>query len=145
MIQLDIKPKYWEDKVSLFLAYMVHRGAQSSTIKSYTSAIKAILTEDGYEWDNKRILLTTLTRACRLKNDRVSTRLPIQCGLLELILFEIQRIYSDQEYLSIAYNALFILGYYGLFRIGELTKSDHVIKAANIHVGQNKEKILVVL
>ena len=144
VIRLAYKPRYWEDRVSLFLAYMVEKGAQSSTIKSYTSAIKAVLVDDGYQWDNQRILLTTLTKACRLHNDRVMTRLPIQCRLLELILFEIQRLHEKQTYLPILYKTVFSLGY-GLFRVGELTFSDHVIKAANVHVALNKEKILVVL
>ena len=40
VIKLDIKPQTWEEKVSLFLAQLVDSGAQSSTIKSYVSAIK---------------------------------------------------------------------------------------------------------
>ena len=46
------------------------------------------------------------------------------------------------------YSALFALGYYGLFRIGELCMTDtdnHTIKAHDIHIGTNKDKILVVL
>ena len=113
------------------------------------SAIKKTLINDDYPWDNDRILLTTLTKACRLENDRVKTRLPIQGGLLELVLFEINRMLSTQHYLSLMYTALFALGYYGLFRVGELFKThddvDHTIKARNVHVATNKEKILVIL
>ena len=43
------------------------------------------------------------------------------------------------------YRALFALGYYGLFRVGELTYSTHVVKACNVHVGINKQKILVII
>ena len=38
-----------------------------------------------------------------------------------------------------------LLAYYGLFRIGELTQSQHQIKAKDIHIRMNKKKILVVL
>ena len=41
--------------------------------------------------------------------------------------------------------ALFALGYYGLMRVGELTYSTHVVKAANVHMATNKDKLLVVL
>ena len=145
VIRLDRKPPSWEEKVALFIAFLSEKGTQSSTIKSYISAIKCVLKEDGYQWNNQKILLSALTKACRLKKDCVRTRLLIQCGLLELILFEIQRIFTDQTYLSILYKTIFALGYYGLFRVGELTMSDHVIKASNIHIATNKEKILVVL
>ena len=145
VIRLDKKPHLWEDKASLFFAYLIDKGAQSSTIKSYKSAIKSILIDDGYDWRDNRILLNTLTRACKLQNDRVRTRLPIKSGLLELILFEVERICQGQEYLICLHQAILILGYYGLFRVGELTTGDHPIKAKDVHVATNKEKILVVL
>ena len=78
-------------------------------------------------------------------NDQVKTRLPIQCGLLELILFEIERVYSQQPYLDILFKTLFVIAYYGLMRPGEVTKSQHVVKAKDVHVGLNKEKIMLVL
>ena len=35
--------------------------------------------------------------------------------------------------------------YYGLLRNGEMTESDHVIKAKDVYIGTNKNKILLVL
>ena len=43
------------------------------------------------------------------------------------------------------YQLLFALGYYGLMRVGELTNSQHVVKAANVHSAMNKNKILIIL
>ena len=146
IIRLDDMPITWEERTILFVAHLIEQGAQSSSIKSYVSAIKHVLQTDGYEWEDNKVLLNSLTSACKLKNDRLRTRLPIQSNLLELILFEIQRIFNDEQpYLICMYRALFALGYYGLFRVGELTNSQHVIKAKDIHVGYNKEKMLVVL
>ena len=48
-------------------------------------------------------------------------------------------------YLCIMYQALFILGYYGLMRVGELTLSPHTVQANNVHVAYNKEQIKIVL
>ena len=147
IISLDLKPMSWEDRTSLFIAHMIDRGLQSCSVRSYVSAIKRILVDDGYCWNDQKVLLTSLTRACRLVNDRVHTRLGIQIGLLELILFEVHKMYGNdgQVYLSTMYKSLLILGYYGLLRAGELTQSPHVIKAVNIHLAANKQKILVVL
>ena len=122
---------------------------QSSTVKSYVSAIKRILIDDGYEWNDNKILLNALTKACRLINDRVQTRLPIHCGLLELLLFEIHRHFmtgrENQIYLTVLYQVIFALGYYGLMRVGELTLSQHTLKAKDVHLSYNKEKLLMVL
>ena len=100
---------------------------------------------DGYSWDDSKVLLSSLTRACKIVNDRVKTRLPIQCGLLELILFEIDRIHQNQPYLACLFKTLLAISYYGLMRAGEVTASPHVVKAKDVHMGLNKDKILIVL
>ena len=53
--------------------------------------------------------------------------------------------FNAQWYMENMYKALFALGYYGLPRVGELTHSQHVIKARDVHLGMNKDKILVIL
>ena len=141
VVCLDRIPSTWEERTSLFLAHLIDSGAQSASIKSYVSAIKRIL-DDCYEWNDTKVLLHSLTRACRLINDRVRTRLPIQSSLMELLLFEIQRYLHKQPYLITMYSAMIVLHYYGLLRIGELTESPHVIKAMNVNISRNKEKIL---
>ena len=145
LIKLDKRPDSWEDRLTLFGAYLVNKGLQSSTLKSYFSAIKCVLREDGYIVNNEKLLLGTLTRACKLVNDQVTTRLPIQGKLLELILFEVERAMQQQPYLESLYKAIFCLGYYGLFRVGELATGSHPIKAANVHIGENKDKMLFIL
>ena len=138
-------PQSWEERTALFVAFQVDRGMKSSSVKSYISAIKKMLQNDGYIWDDKKVLLSSLTCACKIINDKLKTRLPIQCGLLELILFETARVCNKQPYNCRLYQTLFAIGYYGLLRAGELTLSEHVIRAKNVHVGLNKEKILLVL
>ena len=147
LISLDHMPELWENRTSLFIANLVDNGYQSSTVRSYVSGIKNMLIGDGYQWNDNLILISALTRACRLINDHVTTRLPIHCGLLELILFEIQRYFTQrkQPYLECLYKAMFALGYYGLLRISELAVSEHVLKAAHIHLAINKDKLLLVL
>ena len=145
-------PNKWEERTALYCAYLVKNGIQSSTSRSYISAIKAVLQDDNYVWDNSLILLSTLTRACRLENDVIRMKLPIQVKLLELLLFEIKRIFtnSGQMYLSTLYKTIFLTRYYSLFCIGELTTgraggNKHTIKAVNVHVAQNKDKIMIML
>ena len=147
IINLDKRPDTWEERTILYIGYLVHNGMQFSMIKSYVSVIKKTLVDDGYDWNDEKVLLTSFTKGCRLVNDKVKTRLGITKGLLELLLFEIERVFwaKSQCYLEIMYKAMFALGYYGLMRIGKLTYSCHVVKAANVHIAKNKCKILVVL
>ena len=149
LISLDTKENLsWEEKTALFGTYLVDGGVQSSTLKSYFSAIKHILKQDGYPWDDNKAILSSLVRGCCLENDKVKVRLPIQKSLLELLLFESERFFNEsapQPYLEILYKTIFCLAYYGMMRVGELTWSPHTVKACNIHVGHNKDKIQVVL
>ena len=80
-------------------------------------------------------------------NDTLLVRMPIHWKLLNMILFEVEHIYyqNPQPYLEVMFKTIFSLAYYGLMRIGELTDSPHVLKACNVHISQNKDKILLIL
>ena len=145
VITLDKIPPTWEHRAILFAAHLIEKGKQSSTVKSYMSGIKRLLVNAGYNWKDNFVLLNSMTKACRLINDQVRTRLPIKYGLLETILFEIERIYKNQWYLQCMYKAMFMLCYYGMMRIGEVTESPHVLLARNVNRATNKNKLLMIL
>ena len=145
MFLLDKIPSTWEERLVLFVGYLMEQNKQSSTIKSYISAIKAILQEDRIKLSEDTYLITSLTKACRLKNDTVRVRLPIHRDLLIEIIPQVKRHFDQQHYLSILYQSLFITAYYGMFRVGELTSGDHPILAKDVHIAQNKDKVLFLL
>ena len=131
----------------LFAAYLIQSGRQSSTVNSYLSAVRTVLRTENVKLQEDLYLISSLTKACRLKNDRVKHRLPIQCDLLLVIVRTIKRYYEDrnQVYLSILYQSLMITAYFGLFRVGELMKGSHPVLARDVHIALNKKKILFIL
>ena len=148
LIKLDTIPISWEQRILLFGVHLVDQGYQSTTLQSYVSAIKNILTTDGIELDHDKIMLGTLARVCKLSNDRIHIRLPIKACLLEVLLFELERLFSDenpQPYLESLYKAMFTLAFYGLLRVGEISRHAHLLKACNLYIGRNKNKILAIL
>ena len=146
-IKLDRKPRTWEERLVLFVGYLIDNKRQSNTIKTYISAIRSVLVDDGITLNENKVLLTSLTKACKLKNDQVKHRFPIRKGLLEVILREIQTQFLDnnQPYLAIMYKALYATAYYGLFRASEVTTGAHPIQARDVHIGENKNKMMFVL
>ena len=81
LIKLDWMPPEWEIRVGLFCAHLIRvRKLQSATIKTYVSAIKAVLAEDGYIWNKNRLLLNAVTRGCKMENDHVTDRRPHTIG-----------------------------------------------------------------
>ena len=89
-LSLDVKPRLWEDRLVLFVGHLVNNNKQSSTIKSYMSAIKYVLKEDKIEINENQFLIQSLTKACKLINNQVTRQLPIQKDLLGALLRKIK-------------------------------------------------------
>ena len=147
IIRLDRKPSSWEECLTLFIGYLIDSRKQSATVKLYISAIKATLQEVGVKINHDRTLITSLTKACRLVNDQIRTRLPIQKDLLGVIINQINQYYGvkNQNYLRVLYKTLVSTAYFGLFRVGELSKGEHPVLAKDMHMGMNKRKVLFIL
>ena len=151
IIAVDNVPDTWEEKISLYCGFLVEIcGLQSATIKSYVSAIKYILRSIDYFCDDQKILLSTFVGICKEHNDHLMNRMAIKRGLMEQILFQIERKFAEddqQPYLEKLYKTVFIFMYYGMLRIGEVAhaKGGHTLKAKDVHLGINKNKILIIL
>ena len=144
---MDDKPTSWEDRIILFTGYLVDSKLKSTTIRTYISAVRGALAEDGFELDSNIFAVSALTRACRIRNDTIIHQFPIHKGVLRLILSQAD-VWADeicQPYLRVLYKALFATTYYGLLRVGEVTLSPHVVLARDVHIGINKKKLLLVL
>ena len=85
-IRLDDKPKEWTDRLTLFVGYLIQNNKQSSTVRSYISAIKAVLKTNNIKIEEDQYLLASLTKACRLRNDSICHRFPIRKSMLAIIL-----------------------------------------------------------
>ena len=120
---------------------------RSTTIQLYVSAIKAVLGDVGVILQEDKCLLTSLMRACRLKNNTIQCKLPIKKDLYAAIVNKCEDLLETghQFYLSCLYKAIFTAGYYGMMRIGEITSGDHPVKAIDVHVALNKRKMLFIL
>ena len=143
-MKLDKKPKTWEDRLTLFVGYLIETKKKSSTVKSYISAIKSVLIEDGREVHEDKFLFSSLTRACKLKNDRLFTKLPNKKSLHTAMVQELNTLFDMQPYLLILYTAMFT---FGLLRISEIaeTPSGHAVKANDVHIAKNKNKLMYIL
>ena len=146
-LKLDIKPETWEQRILLFAGYLINENKKAGTVRSYISAVKTTLRLEGIEINENQFLLGTLTRACKLCNDVWSVQSPIQKGMLKRLLCSISNYFSElnQEYLKLLYLAIFSTGYYGMFRIGELTSGSHPVTVKNVKIGTNKDKLMFIL
>ena len=148
-LRLDKKPPTWGERLSLFVGYLIDSNKQSATVKSYISAIKAVLKTNNFKLNEDQFLLTSLTRACKIRNDRVTTKLPVHKGVLYIIMKRIQYTFlkRNQPYLALLFTTMISTMYFGLFRVGELAKNEgkHTVLAKDVQIGDNKKKFLFIL
>ena len=71
------------------------------------------------------------------------TRLPIRKGLLKLLVQTIeQSLFANQPYLALLYKTIKVTAY---FRIGDLTSGPHAVKAKDVRISKNKNKLMFIL
>ena len=102
-VRLDHRLMEWSECLTLFVGYLVQKRYQSATVKSYISAIKAVLKEDGVKVTEDQYTLASLVRACKLRNDQIHTRLLIQHSMLSVLLRQINMYFNKvrQLYLGL--------------------------------------------
>ena len=144
-IKLDVKPESWEERLVLFTGFLVNKNLKASTVRTYISAIRGVLAESRIKIKEDSYLISSLTKACKLRNDKAVIRLPISKTLLKLIIKGLNKVFPTQPYLNTLYKAIFSTAYYGLLRIGEVSESPHILLARNVHIGTNKNKLLLLL
>ena len=145
-IRLDVKPSAWEHRLTLFVGYLINSN-KKSTVRSYISAIKAVLKMNKIKIQEDQYLLTSLTRACKLKNDTVKNRLPISKSMLSVLLRTAKNHFDvmGQPFLSTLYSTILLTMYLGMFRVSEVTSGAHPVLDRDVHIGKNKKKFLFVL
>ena len=141
-IRLDQKPKGWEHRLILYVTYLIHIRRESFTIKSYISAIRAVLSTEGIYITRESFILSALVKARKLANNTLHVRLGISKGLAHMIVDQIEKYFKSK---SQPYSAAIMIGYHGLFRVRELTSGDHPILINNVFMADNKTKIQIVL
>ena len=147
LIGLNRMPESWEDRLVIYIMSLVQIGRASQTISSYIRAIKAVLRTEQIIIKDESYTLASLIKACKIKNEILHVRPPIQKGLLRILLDRMDEYFCarSQDYLCKLYKAIATTMYYGMLRMDEATSGDHLINVRDVFVGRVKDKVLLVL
>lgn len=131
----------------MYAAHLGNVGETSQTVASYMSAIRYKLRKDGLDIPDRNFEIASIIRTCKLKNDQVRYRCGLTKKMTEDLVLAAQRLLlgKGQTYLFKMYRAVFLVAYYGMFRIGELGDSPHALQACDVKVSTNKTKFLLIL
>lgn len=127
------------------MTFLADSGKKVSTIRSYVSAIKHKLRADGVDLEDRAVILASIVKAVKLKNDKLFIRLPIQKNLLTMILDKVDILYNEQPYLAQLYKTMLSFGYYALLRVGEMATGDYAVKAKDIRFATGKDRISIII
>ena len=104
--------------IPLFISYLSFRKLAFSTIKSYLSAISYVHKLRGFQDPTKSFLIEKLSTALS-RQQPSDIRLPITRPILHELLRSLSFANSSAFQRSL-FSAMFLVAFYGLFRIGEL-------------------------
>lgn len=143
----DSLPEAWEDRMTMYAAHLGNIGTESATVSSYMSAIRYKLRKDGFTINEHSLEIAAIVRTCKKLNDKVILREPIHKHMLRKLLDSVEQHYGNngQIYLLKLYKAMMSSAYYGFLRIGEITKSKHVINFKDVKLAKNKKSALLIL
>lgn len=85
--KLDEKHQPYEQRLALFIAYMIKKRYEKATIKTYISGIKYMLRNIiKVSVDDEQYHFSALIKSARYRNNKVFLRLPIKLNLLNRML-----------------------------------------------------------
>ena len=133
-------PETWEDRLVIYITSLVQLGHESQTMTSYISAFITVLKKEHVVLKDDTYTLSSLVKACKIKTGVFKVRLPIQRGLLRIILDKMDEYYQlhSQPYLCCLYKAITAITYYGWLRIGEVTTGEHPIIVRDVFMAKKR-------
>ena len=105
-------------QLALFISYLSAKKLAHSTISSYLSAISYVHKIKGYRDPTKTFLIQKLLTALSRQRS-ADLRLPITRPVLHELVRSLRHTNSS-AFQRCLYSAMFLLAFYGFFRIGEL-------------------------
>ena len=104
--------------IPLFISFLSLRQLACSTIKSYLSAISYVHKLKGFNDPTKSFLIDKLLTALS-RQQPSDIRLPITRPILHHLIRSLT-FSNSSAFQSLLFSAMFLVAFYGLFRIGEL-------------------------
>ena len=108
------------NNLALFISYLSARKFASSTISTYVSALGYVHKLANFPDPTKNVLVQKILAAHSKLYSAPDVRLPITCGVLQRLVLALNHTNSS-AYQRLLFQTMFLVAFYGFFRVGELT------------------------
>ena len=114
------------NNLALFISYLSAKEFASSTISTYVSALSYVHKLGNFPDPTKNFLVQKLLTAHSKLHSSPDVRLPITRSVLQHLVLALNHTNSS-DFQRLLYQTMFLVAFYGFFRVGELT-----VKGANL-------------
>lgn len=108
------------NNLAVFISYLSARKFASSTILTYVSALSYVHKLGNFPDPTKNFLVQKLLAAHSKLHSSPDVRLPITRRVLQLLVLALNNTNSS-AFQRLPYQTMFLVAFYGFFRVGELT------------------------
>ena len=123
-------------EMALFVTFLRKNGYKYGTIKTYSSAISFFHKIAGFKDPGTSYLVVKTLEGLRKVDGSVDLRLPITVVLLESLVSKALPEVCAEGYNYLLYRAMYIVAFFGLLRVGELTfasnDQQHTLQLENV-------------
>ena len=120
------------NQVSIYVSYLHQRGLSPASMVSYTCAIGYVHRLMGFKDPTSSNLVQKLLAGAVKLSPRSVSRLPITLIMLGQ-LGSALNFTVDSHYHRVLVHSMFMVGFFGLMRIGELTQTKHKLVPLHLH------------
>lgn len=110
----------WVNNLALFISYLSARKFASSSISTYVSALSYVRKLAHFPDPTKHFLVQKILAAHSKLYSTPDVRLPITRGVLHRLVLALNHTNSS-AYQRLLFQTMFLVAFYGFFRVGELT------------------------
>jgi site-specific recombinase XerD len=136
-----------QQHIVLFVSYCFEKGLSPKTIRTYISGLNYMHKMKGWYDIYSIFMIKKLLEGCSRTRKTMDTRAPITYNLLVIIVRQLHKV-CNSAYESTLFSALFVLAYYGLFRVSELVSTNinsNQIQISDVTILHDKPAIIISL
>ena len=129
-------------KIMLYIGFLSNRPVAPATMSTYISAIGYVHRIRGHYDPTSHPAVQKMLAATHKLNPRVDTRLPITIIILKRLVSALNDTVSN-PYIRLLFHAMYIIAFFGLMRVGEITRAKNGVVALYLHQVQVMPEYIV--
>ena len=127
--------------LGLFISYLFQKGYSTATIRTFVSAIGFYHKVNGLHDPSSSYMVEKAIQGLKKLRPTIDKRRAITIDMLANMVCSLFNLPLTM-YERYLFKSMFLIAFFGLFRVGEITDSPHNVKVSNVSFTVNPEKVV---